>query len=474
LVVISYLLFVDGSKGMKSIPIMRSCKIQVITGVSDQSLHQDIKNTINTDVLVIGGGPAGFGAAVAASRQGLKVCLLESGPVIGGIMATCPGMPIGAAYPNGMSIGGILDEYLKRLYKMNPPAAEKRKCRLAEFGPEVFYDHEIAIYTLFEMLQEAGVQLLLNATALEPILDDNRVTGVIYYDKSGKKAISSRVLIDCSGDGNMAAMAGVPFELGDEAHGAMMAVSLTFFMVNVEAASIEGYDDPYFTQYAQKGISSGRLHKDLHKIYWFPGFHDNTIFFNAVHIKDVDGTNPFDVATAALEARKRIRQLSSFFKEEIRGFEKSHIETMGPSVGVRETRRFEGLCRLSGDDIYSGRKFKDGVVCCDNAVDNVCRGSNISEYISLIENGTFYQVPFRCMLPRHIDNLLFAGRCISADSVAMASVRGMATCMGLGQAAGTAAAKSIVETKSLRDINHEELVQELRQQGVNGLNGNRV
>jgi hypothetical protein len=434
-------------------------------------MQKDIKNIIDSDVVVIGGGPAGFGAAVAASRQGLNVCLLESGNIIGGIMATCPGMPIGAAYPNGMCIGGILDEFLKRLYTMNPPAAEKRKCRLTEFGPEVFYDHEIAIFTLFEMLQEAGVKLLLNATALEPIMNENKVTGVIYYDKNGKNTISTKVLIDCSGDGYIAAKADVPFEKGDEAQGQMMAVSLTFFMVNVEVDKIEEYDDPYFTKYAQKGITSGRLHEDLHKIYWFPGLYNNTMFFNAVHIKDVDGTNPFDVTRATIKARKRVRQLANFFKEEIRGFEKSHIGTMGPSVGVRETRRFEGLYRLSGDDIFSGRKFSDGVVCCDNAVDNVCRGSNISEYISLIKNGIYYQVPFRCMLPRHIENLLFAGRCISADSAALASVRGMATCMGLGQAAGTAAGKSIREKKRIQNLNYEELIQELREYGVNGLNG---
>ena len=243
----------------------------------------DPKNEIDIDVLVIGGGPAGFGAAVAAARKGLNVCLLESGDLIGGIMATCPGMPIGAAYPNGMSIGGILDEFLNRLYAMNPPAAEKRKCRLTEIGPEVFYDHEIAIFTLLQMLQEAGVSILTNTTAQEAILDKDKITGVLYFDKNGKNIISSKIIIDCSGDGYIAAKAGVPFEKGDEAQGSMMAVSLTFFMVNVEVDKIDEYDDPYFTKYAQKGITTGHLHEDLHKIYWFPGFHNNTILLNAVH-----------------------------------------------------------------------------------------------------------------------------------------------------------------------------------------------
>jgi glycine/D-amino acid oxidase-like deaminating enzyme len=435
-------------------------------------MRKDAKDTLNSDVVIVGGGPAGFGAAVAAARKGLNVYLLESGDLIGGIMATCPGMPIGAAYPREMSIGGILDEFLNRLYKMKPAAAEKRNCRLVEFGPEVFYDHEIAIYTLFQMLEEAGVHLLLNATALEPVMDGNRVTTVIYHDKSGQHAIAAQALIDCSGDGYIAAGAGVPYDKGDEVKGHMMAVSLTFFLVNVEVDKIAEYDDPYFTKYAEKGVKSGRLHEDLHKIYWFPGFHDNMIFFNAVHIKDIDGTNPSDIQKAYSEARKRVRQLAKYFKEEIQGFENSHVETIGPTVGVRETRRFKGIYKLTGDDIFAGAKFTDGVVCCDNAIDNVCRGSNISEYVSLIEKGLYYQVPFRCMVPKHIENLLFAGRCISADSVALASMRGMATCMGLGQAAGTAAAMAVKDNNPFQNINHKVLIQQLRDQGVNGLNPN--
>jgi hypothetical protein len=303
-------------------------------------------------------------------------------------------------------------------------------------------------------------------------MEGNRVIGLTYHDRSGPHAIAAQALIDCSGDGDIAAKAGVPYEKGDEIKGQMMAVSLTFFMANVEVDKIEEFDDPYFTQYAEKGIKSGRLHEDLHKIYWFPGFYDNMIFFNAVHIKDIDGTKPIEIQKASHEARKRVRQLAQFFKEEIHGFENSHIETMGPSVGVRETRRFEGIYKLTGDDIFAGRKFSDGVVCCDNAVDNVCRGSNISDYVSLIDKGLFYQVPYRCMVPKRIENFLFAGRCISADSAASASLRGMATCMGLGQAAGTAAAMAVTDNKPIQNINHKLLIQQLRDQGVNGLNTN--
>jgi hypothetical protein len=432
-------------------------------------MNEVVKDIENSDVVIVGGGPSGFGAAVAASRMGLSVYLLESGYMLGGIMARCPGMPIGAVYPKGKSIGGILDEFLNRLYAMNPPAAEKRKCRLSEFGPEVFYNHEIATYTLFQMAEEAGVNLLLDATVTEPILDNSRLSGVFYYDKNGKHAVYAKVIIDCSGDGYIAAKANVPFDKGDEATGQMMGASLTFFMVNVEADKIEEYDDHYFTKYAEKGIKSGQLHEDLHRIYWFPGFHKNTIFFNSVHIRGVDGTKSSDVTKASIEARKRVRQLAEFFKEEIHGFEKSHVETIGPAVGIRETRRFEGLYKLSKEDIFTGKKFSDGVVCCDNAVDNVYRSTNTSIHTSLIEKGVYYQVPYRCMVPKSIENLLFAGRCISADSVALASMRGMSTCMGLGQAAGIAAGMAIINQERVQGIDYHELVKELQKQGVNGL-----
>ncbi|WP_258360941.1 FAD-dependent oxidoreductase [Moorella sulfitireducens] len=426
-------------------------------------------DVIETDIVVIGGGPSGFGAAVAAARKGLKVYLLESTNKIGGVLASCPGMPLGAGYPLGKSIGGIFDELVNSLYQMDPPAAEKRECSLENFGPEVVYDHEILIFTLYRMLEEAGVTLLLNATALEPIMNGNIIKGVIYYDWNRKHIINTKAVIDCSGDGYIAAKAGVPFQKGDD-DGHLMGATLTFLMINTPWERIfEDNYDPYFKEIAAKGIKEGKLHPDLDKIYIMKGFHKDTVFFNTVNIKDVDGTDPLSIVRATNEARKRCHQLAKFLIEEVPGFENAIPIYMGPIVGIRETRRFEGLYRLTADDITIGKKFSDGIVCCNNPIDIVCRGSNTFTYDAIGEEGTYYTIPYRCMVPRNIKNLLFAGRIISTDPVAFASVRGMPQCMVMGQACGTAAAMAIKNNTSVQDIDYRDLVEDLINQGVNGL-----
>ncbi len=134
------------------------------------------------DVLVIGGGTAGFGAAIAAARQGLDTVLIEATSKIGGVMAFCPGMPWGGAYPQDRIIGGLIEELTPRLEAMDPPAAQKRPCTLENFGPEILYDHDIATLTMFEMLEEAGVRYRLNATALSPDVANGRITRVDCFD----------------------------------------------------------------------------------------------------------------------------------------------------------------------------------------------------------------------------------------------------------------------------------------------------
>ncbi len=421
-----------------------------------------------TDVLVIGGGTAGFGAAIAAARHGLRVTLLEATTKIGGVMAYCPGMPWGGAYPMDAIVGGLIEELTNRLAVMDPPAAEKRPCTLQHFGPEIIYDHDVAMLTMFDMLEEAGVHVRLGAIALEPALTGNAITSVDCCDRNGPFRIEAKMVIDCSGDGDISAKAGVPFSVGD-ASGNMMAVTISFFMIGVDWDRAFAEPDPYFQQYAKTGVAEGRLHKDLAKLYLMRGFHEGTVFCNSVHVRGVDGTDPVAVGAATQEGRRRCHQLATFLRSDVPGFNKAHMSMLSPTVGVRETRKLQGIYRLTGDDLARATKFPDGIVACDNPIDDVMRAEGDMTHDAAIEAGQFYTIPFRSLVPERITNLMFAGRILSADPVAFASVRGMPQCMTMGQATGTAAALALRDGLSVQDVPRDALVQSLANQGVNRL-----
>ncbi|MAW52816.1 MAG: FAD-dependent oxidoreductase [Geminicoccus sp.] len=423
---------------------------------------------MNTDVLVVGGGTAGFGAAVAAGRKGLRVVLVEATSKVGGVMAFCPGMPWGGGYPVDRIIGGLLEELTQRLERMDPPAAEKRTCTLENFGPEIIYDHDIATLTMFEMLEEAGVELRLNATALAPEMSGNRIAAVRCVNRNGPFTVRPRIVIDCSGDGDISAKSGVPYTLGDE-QGSMMGVTISFHMVGVDWDRAFAEPDPYFTKYAAQGVAEDRLHPDLAQLYLMKGFHKGTVFCNSVHVRGVNGIDPDAVARATQEGRRRCHQLAQFLRAEVPGFEQAHMAMLSPTVGVRETRKLEGVYRVTGEDLARGSRFFDGIVCCDNPVDDVMRGSGEMTHDAAVGAGTYYTIPFRSLMPATVENLMFCGRIISADAVAFASVRGMPQCMTMGQAAGTAARLAIDNDAAIQDLDLTALVADLSQQGVHGL-----
>jgi len=423
----------------------------------------------DTDVLVVGGGTAGFGAAIAAARQDARVTLLEATSKVGGVMAFCPGMPWGGAYPMDEIIGGLIEELTVRLASMDPPAAEKRNCTLDNFGPEIIYDHDLATLTMFEMLEEAGVRVRLGTIAIAPDMDGDTVSAVQCCDRQGPFSIKSKYVIDCSGDGDISAKAGVPYVLGD-ASGNMMAVTISFFMVGVDWKRAFADPDPYFEKYAAKGVAENRLHRDLAKLYLMRGFHEGTVFCNSVHVRGVDGTDPVAVGAATQEGRRRCRQLAQFLRSDVPGFENAHMSMLSPTVGVRETRKLQGIYRLKGEDLARATKFDDGVVACDNPIDDVMRAEGEMTHDAAIGSGQYYTIPFRSLVPEKVTNLMFAGRILSADPAAFASVRGMPQCMAMGQATGTAAALALRSGATVQEVSREELVRCLSQQGINRLN----
>ncbi|MDE2295925.1 MAG: FAD-dependent oxidoreductase [Gammaproteobacteria bacterium] len=423
-----------------------------------------------TDVLVIGGGTAGFGAALAAARRGLRVSLIEAAAKIGGVMACCPGMPWGGGYPVGRNIGGVFEELTTRLMGSTPPAAAVRPSTLENFGAEVIYDHEAATFAMFGMLEEAGVDVHLDTIAGAPTLDGQRIAAVGAFDRRGPLSVRSRMVVDCSGDGDLSAKAGVPYTVGSGT-GDMMSVTLSFTMIGVDRDRAFAETDPYFEHYAAQGIREGRLHPDLAKLYLMRGFHDGTVFCNTVHLRGVDGTDPSARVRATQEGRRRCRDLARFLVDRVPGFEHARMIDLGPTVGVRETRRLEALHRITGEEVANATRFDDGVVACDNPIDEVMRGAGAMTHPAAVARGAYYTIPLRSLIPRRIGNLLFAGRLVCADPVAFASVRGMPQCMAMGQAAGTAAAIALETSVSVQQVDRRRVVDALIEQGLNRIGG---
>lgn len=427
-----------------------------------------MQRRFQTDVLVIGGGTAGFAAALAAARNGLQVRLIEATSKVGGVMAFCPGMPWGGGFPTGRSIGGIFAELTQRLLEAQPPVAQVRASTLENFGYEVLYDHEAATFAMFQMLEDAGVAVHLGTIAYAPTMQGDRIGAVECFDRLGPFRIDTSLVIDCSGDGDISAKAGVPFTMGD-GQGNMMGVTLSFTMVDAPWDRVFVHSDPYFEREAAQGIAEGRLHPDLAKLYLMRGFHPGTVFCNSVHIRGVDGTDPLQISRATQEGRRRCHQLARFLTESVPGFEKSRMSELGPTVGVRETRRLEAVHRITAAELAGAVKFTDGIVCCDNPIDDVMRGGGAMTHDAAVAEGDYYTIPFRALVPRKIANLLFAGRLVCADPAAFASVRGMPQSMAMGQAAGTAASIALSERLSVQQVDPGLLLAELAAQGVHGL-----
>lgn len=422
------------------------------------------------DVLVIGGGTAGFGAALGAARAGARVRLIEGTSKIGGVMAFCPGMPWGGGYPTGRSIGGVFGELTDMLLAMDPPMAEVRASTLENFGYEVIYDHEAAVFAMFQMLEDAGVEVHLNTFAGAPVVEGGRIARVECTDRTGPMVIEAGMVIDCSGDGDTSARAGVPYVVGD-GRGNMMGVTLSFSMVGADWDRVFAKGDPYFEEEAAFGVAQGLIHPDLAKLYLMKGFHPDTVFCNSVHIRGVDGTDPQAVARATQEGRRRCHALARFLIAHVPGFEQARMSGLGPTVGVRETRKLEAIHRILASDLNAGAKPADGIVACDNPIDDVMRGDEAMTHDAIVAKGDYYTIPFRAMVPELVNNLLFAGRLVCADPAAFASVRGMPQCMAMGQAAGTAAAMALTDGVAVQALDPQRVVASLAAQGMRGIGG---
>ena len=422
---------------------------------------KEIPIVSKVDVVVIGGGPAGFSAAVNAARGGAKTMLIEQSGTVGGV-ATSGLM----SHWTGGTQGGFYEEIIER--SKDTEETDIKHLLDHTINPEKLK------FVFLEMLDEAGVDLKLYTFACAPIMESNKTTGVVIESKSGREAVMAKVVIDASGDGDIAAKAGVPFTKGREDDGKMQPMTLMFKVGGVDtkrAVFLDSFEDTC-------QVPEGDLQTLGKKTLPFPAGHillyrttlPGIVTCNMTNCIEVDGTKAGDLTKAEYECRKQMNPIVDFLRRYVPGYEKCFVISSASIIGVRETRHLEGEYTLTEKDILCARIFEDWVVTkayFNFDVHNIS-GSGLDKSGAQKEfaQAKGYTIPYRCFIPRKIENLMFCGRNISGNHLAHSNYRVMPICANMGQAIGNAAALCIYKNVTPRELNASDLQKKLKSQGV--------
>ena len=412
--------------------------------------EKSIPIAAETDVLVLGSGPAGVSAAIQAGREGMNVILIEQTGDIGGISTA--GL---MSHWTGNTKGGIYEEILNRSAENSDNSAEGFNGGLRQvINPE-------RLKTVYlEMLSEAHVGIRLYTFASEPIMEGNTIKGVITESKSGREAILAKIIIDATGDGDIAAKAGVPFILGREKDSLMQPATLMFKVagVNTDIAPLPGsFETTCQTEKGELQALAKKLlpHPAGHVLLYastLPG----VITCNMTNAVDIDGTKTEDLVKAEITCRSQIDSIVAFLREYVPGFEKCFLISTASLIGIRETRHFKGLYTLTGEDILAAKTFEDWIVRgahfnfdVHNITGSGLDETGVQKHFTQ-QNG--YSIPLGCFIPEGVDGLLLCGRNISGTHIAHSNFRVMPICVGMGEGVGAVAAYAGKYSVAYKDV----------------------
>jgi hypothetical protein len=433
-----------------------------------------------TDVIVVGGGTTGPIAAISAARQGKRVVLIERFGSLGG------NLTLGLnTKPSGALVGGLPLE-IWNLARSVGGAGEDYIAIVKNGGVKIASpcDPEIMKILLTRLCADSGVQILFETVVSRPVLEERTVTGVIVESKSGRHFVAGKVVIDCSADADIATRAGAPYVLGSGGkEAAMQPVSMYFTMDQVDLLKLAEWarasDDiparaiPNTAAGLAYGLWLTGFNKSLRRFQDETGVllqrdnitlktADGRMYVNGTRVTGIDVFDPVQFTRAVLECYRQIEGVARYLRERVPGFESARIEAIAPVLGVRETRHIIGDYTLTGADSVNGTRFTDSIAADASALDiHEPRGADV-DFRSLPP----YEIPYRCLLPQHVEQILVAGRCISADHAAHARSRNMPACMATGQAAGIAAAVAINERVTVRNVPVAKVQNHLRKLGM--------
>lgn len=436
-----------------------------------------------SDVLVCGGGPAGLAAAIAAARNAARTTLLERYGFFGGMASAGMVNPIYGFYARHIQVvTGIPQEFVDRLARIPGGTAghtyrhdclarrekhgecvtgkDERECPVAGVAKVCAIDSEAVKLAGLQMVDAAGVDWHLHTHAVDVLMDRDTIQGVIVYGKSGFGVYRARQVIDATGDADVAALAGVPFHKGSEEDGAMKPPSLMFRIGNVRLSK----DRIYASWPQEDAQDAGGTACWLMAL---PRLGEYTVS-SPSGLAGFDATQTEHLSKGQAQTTRQVFRKLELLRRHVPGCEDAVLLSIAPQLGVRDSRRIAGEYTLAEEDVLSSRKFPDeGIANVVHPIDLHTSSPRFQgRHLILTRCGDYYQIPYRCLIPKQVENLLIAGRSVSATFPAQGSLRMMATCMAIGQAAGTAAALCVRKGLGPRQLDARELRRALVEQGA--------
>ena len=406
---------------------------------------KNLETLAETDVAVVGSGSAGSVAALAAARAGARTLLLERYGFLGGtstlVLDTFYGFFTPGKAPKKV-VGGIPDEVIAEL-KRSSACFERPNTYGAGTGITYHPEHLKVVWE--KMIRRAGVRILLHAWVQDALREGDRITGLVVATKQGLGVVRAKVFVDASGEADVCYHAGVPFELAGEREPAQ-TLTTTFRKCNVDLERRNRLSKARLKELMCEAAESGEYALPRHEgSDHATAIHGMTATimtrvrsFERKNGKVVNATDPDLLTDAEIEGRRQALEYARFLRDRVPGYERADLAGFGVQIGIRETRRVEGEYRLTREDVLAARQFEDQIGLCGAPIEDHHGGADTKwQYLP---EGRCVGIPFRTLMPQGVENLVVAGRCFSATHDAHASVRSMAQCMAMGQAAGTAAA----------------------------------
>ena len=425
-------------------------------------VNQNIPVIAETDVLVVGGGPGGLCAGVMAARSGVDTLVAERYGCLGGMAVFGEVTPFMWNHVNERSLDRpVYVDWCRTMQKYRSGEV-RAKLPFDENRAAGMVAKDEAMLAMEDLLLQAGAKIIYHHTLTDVIMEEGRIAAAVFHSKSGFCAVKAKVFIDSTGDGDLAVMAGCPFEFGNQ-DGFCQPMTTCFKLSGVDRSRMP--DRPGINAIYDKAKAEGRIQCPRENVLWFLTPEEDVIHFNTTRIIKKNAVNGLELSEAEIEGRRQIRQFVEFLRSSVPGFEQARIHSIAHHVGVRESRRILGLVYQTQDDFLRGAKYPDGVVKANYPID-IHNPSGSGTTLHHMEPNDWYEIRYGTLVPRNSRNLLMGCRAISLDHALHSSARVMPPVCSIGQAAGMAASLCVKKQCAPADLDGVMVRKELAAAGA--------